>query len=68
MNNEWKQVKYHNNICLKMPVFKFYICKNPYWHKTGRETQEQEESASIYKCSDRELVSQFFKMKIDNML
>ena len=34
-----------------MPVFKCYICKNPNWHKNGRETQDQEESANIYKCN-----------------
>ena len=32
-----------------MPVFKCYIFKNPSWHKNGRETQDEEESANILK-------------------
>ena len=27
-----------------MPVFQCSICKNPNWHKYGREIQDQEES------------------------
>ena len=34
-----------------MPVFKCYICKNPNWHKNGRETQDQEESENLFKCN-----------------
>ena len=46
-NNERKQVKDHKNICVQMPVYKCYICKNHNWYKNGRETQEQEESVNI---------------------
>ena len=50
-NNGRNQVTDHKNIYVQILVFRCYICKNPNWHKNGRETQDQEESANIYKCN-----------------
>ena len=34
-----------------MRVWKYYISKNPKWHKNGRERQDQEEVENIHKCT-----------------
>ena len=48
-NNERNKVTYNKNICVQMPVFKCYICKNPNWHKTGREHRNNKQI--FYKCN-----------------
>ena len=33
-----------------MPVFKCYICKNPYWHKIVEKHKTKKNQQTFYKC------------------